>query len=85
MIKIWGKVESKDRIIKSKTIKVDPETTTFFDMLASLCHMLNIPTPVLLDKHVYDFNLFNICFFAKDDFIEDVIFDKFTLSLVKND
>lgn len=85
MIKIWGRVESKEKIIKSKTIKVDTETTTFFDMLANLCHTLNIPTPVLLDKHVYDFNLFNICFFKKDDFIEDVIFDKFTLSLVKND
>ena len=85
MIKILGKIESNDRNIKNKTIKVDTETTTFFDMLASLCHMLNIPTPVLLDKHVYDFNLFNICIFNKDDFIEDVVFDKFTLSLVKND
>lgn len=85
MIRIWGKVESKEKVIKSKTIKVDPEKTTFFDMLASLCHSLNIPTPVLLDKHVYDFNLFNVCFFIKDDFIEEVVFDKFSLSLVKND
>ena len=81
MIKIWGKVISKEKIIKSKTIKVDTQTTTFFEMLASLCHSLTIPTPVLLDKHAYDFNVFNICTFKPDDFIEDVLFDRFTIEL----
>lgn len=82
MIKVWGKVYSKERLSKSKTIKVDTKNTTFFDMLASLCHSLNIPTPVLLDKHVYDFNLFNHCTFKPDDFIEDVIFDSFVVQYV---
>lgn len=79
MIKIWGKVHSKERLIKSKTIKVDTAKTTFFDMLTTLCHALNIPTPVLLDKHVYDFNLFNLCTFKPDDFIEEVLFDSFVV------
>lgn len=79
MIKIWGKVLTNDKIIKHKTIEVDEKSTTFFDMLSSLCTTLNIPTPVLLAKHVYDFNLFNICIFKPDDFVESVIFDRFTL------
>ena len=79
MIKIWGKIVSNDKILKSKTIKVDTKNTTFFDMLKDLCAALNIPTPVLLDKHVYDFNLFNMCIFRADDFIEDVVFDRFLL------
>lgn len=79
MIKIWGKLISNEKVIKSNTIEVDEKTTTFFDMLKDLCHSLNIPTPVLLDKHVYDFNLFNMCTFKPDDFVESVIFDKFTL------
>ena len=83
MIKIWGKVISNEKIIKSKTIKVETETTTFFEMLTNLCQSLNIPTPVLLDKHVYDFNVFGICMFKPDDFIEDVIFDKFSLEIFK--
>ena len=82
MIKIWGKVSSKERLIKSKTIKVDTQKTTFFEMLSSLCHALNIPTPVLLDKHVYDFNLFNHCTFKPDDFIEEVVFDSFIVQYV---
>jgi len=84
MIKIWGKVISNEKIVKSKTIQVDAENTTFFDMLATVCHSLNIATPVLLDKHVYDFNVFNICTFKPDDFIESVAFDKFVLQYVSN-
>lgn len=83
MIKIWGKVISSEKIIKSKTVKVDTESTTFFDMLANLSLQLNIPTPVLLDKHAYDFNVFGICTFKPDDFIEEVVFDRFVIELFK--
>ncbi len=82
MIKIWGKLLSNDKVIKSKTIEVDAENTSFFDMLKDLCFSLNIPTPVLLDKHVYDFNLFNMCTFKPDDFVEQVVFDKFVLQYI---
>ena len=77
------KVISNEKIMKSKTVKVNTETTTFFDMLANLCHLLNIPTPVLLDKHVYDFNVFGICAFKPDDFIEEVAFDRFSIEIFK--
>ncbi|MBE7707037.1 MAG: hypothetical protein E7Z91_07350 [Cyanobacteria bacterium SIG30] len=66
-------------------MEVDPSTTTFFDMLKTLCEKLNISTPVLLDKHVYDFNDFHMCMFSPDDFIEEVLFDRFVLEMVKND
>ncbi len=79
MIKIWGKILSGDKIIKQTTILVDEANTTFFNMLRDLCQSMNIPTPVLLDKHVYDFNLFNQCSFKPDDFVESVVFDRFVL------
>lgn len=84
MIKIWGKVLSQEKIIKTKTINVDPSSITFFDMLKDLCSALNIPTPVLLEKHVYDFNMFKMCTFKPDDFIEEVVFDKFVLELLRS-
>lgn len=83
MIKIWGKILKEDKVLKHKTISVEPSTTTFFDMMKDLCSTLNIPTPVLLDKHVYDFNVFHMCTFKPDDFIEEVVFDKFILELVR--
>lgn len=84
-MKIWGKIIKKEHVLKSKTIVVDPSTITFFDMLKNMCEALNISTPVLLEKHVYDFNVFHMCMFKPDDFIEDVLFDKFTLELVNID
>lgn len=84
-MKIWGKIIKKENVLKSKTIVVDPSTITFFDMLKNMCETLNISTPVLLEKHVYDFNVFHMCMFKPDDFIEDVLFDKFTLELVNID
>ena len=77
MIKIWGKVLKNDHITKQKTIEIDASKCTFFDMLKEMCVGLNIPTPVLLDKHVYDFNMFSFCTFKPDDFIEVVKFDRF--------
>lgn len=82
MIKIWGKIILKEKIAKSKTVLVDETSTTFFDMLRDVCEKLNIATPVLLDKHVYDFNLFHVTIFKPEDFIDDVYFDSFVLQLV---
>lgn len=84
MVKIWGKLLSNGRIIKSSTIEVDEKSTSFFEMLKNLAQKLNIPTPILLDKHVYDFNLFNVCTFKPDDFVESVVFDKFILEHLNN-
>ena len=82
MVKIWGKVIKNERIIKSHVLEIDEANTSFFDMLKNLCEKLNIPTPVLLDKHVYDFNVFNISTFKADDFIESINFNRLTLQLV---
>ncbi len=83
MIKIWGKLLVNDKLINGKEIEVDEKHTSFFDMLKDLCQKLNIPTPVLLDKHVYDFNIFSMCTFKPDDFVESVNFDRFVLEYLK--
>ena len=80
MVKIWGKLLVENKIMRDSTISVDEKSTTFFDMLKQLCASLNIPTPVLLTKHVHDFNVFNICTFKPNDFVEPVVFDRFELS-----
>ena len=85
MIKIWGKIINKEKVYKSVIVEVDEENTTFFDMLKNVSHELNISTPVLLDKHVHDFNLFHICMFNADDFIEPILFDRFIIELMRGD
>lgn len=84
MIKIWGKLLIEDRIIKSSTTLVDPHKTSFFELLQHLCENLNIPTPILMEKHVHDFNLFHFTAFKPDDFVESVTFDVFKVELINN-
>lgn len=79
MIRIWGKVYNNEKIIKNGIIDVDASNCTFFNMLRTISEKLDIPTPVLLEKHVKDFNLFNVCMFNPDDFIQPVNFTKFTI------
>lgn len=83
MVKIWGKLLVEDKIIRHKTVDIDEKACSFFDMLKTLSQDLNIPTPVLLDKHVYDFNIFHTCTFKQDDFIESVNFDKLVVELLR--
>ncbi len=82
MIKIWGKITNHDHIIKQKTVEIDEKSSSFFDMLKDVSVALNIPTPVLLDKHVYDFNVFHMCIFKPSDFVENVVFGEFILQLI---
>lgn len=85
MVKIWGKILIEDKIIKSTTVEVEPSKTSFFEVLQNLCYQLNIPTPILMDKHVHDFNLFHFSSFRPDDFVESVNFDKLVLQLISDD
>lgn len=77
MIKIWGKVVEDEKIVKHCTVSVEPKECTFFDMIKQLCEVLDIPTPVLLNKHLIDFNKFSMTLFKPADFIEKINFDRF--------
>lgn len=79
MIRIWGKVFVNEKIIKHSIVEVEPKECTFFDMLKQMCEKLDIPTPVLLNKHLSDFNQFSMTLFKPADFVENVNFDRFII------
>ncbi len=79
MISIWGKVIADEKIVKHFVVKVQPSECTFFDMIKQLCEGLDIPTPVLLKKHLMDFNKFSMTLFKANDFIEKINFDRFVV------
>lgn len=79
MINIWGKIFNEEKITKHFVVSVEPKHCTFFDMIKQLCEGLDIPTPVLLNKHLDDFNKFSMTLFKPVDFIESVNFDKFII------
>ena len=51
----------------------------FFDYLSDICHELDIPTPVLLKTHIFNFAKFNHVKFIPRDFVESLDYDQLFL------
>ncbi|HIZ73134.1 MAG TPA: hypothetical protein H9797_07200 [Candidatus Gallimonas gallistercoris] len=81
MFRIWGKVYQGDHIEK-QTVYAREERFTyseFFRYLADICDELDVPTPVLLKPHLFQYAKFNHVVFRPADFMEEVPFTKLVL------
>lgn len=81
MFRIWAKVLKEDHIEKQFVYKCEEKFvySQFFCYLAEICTQLDVPTPVLLKPHVFNYAKFNHVNFYKRDFMEEVDFDKLVL------
>ena len=81
MFRIWAKVYSDDRIIKQHVYeKEEPFAySSFFTYLTEICDALDVPTPVLLKPHLFQYAKFRRITFRPADFMEDTPFDKLVL------
>lgn len=50
-----------------------------FEYLCDITHAMDIPTPIILKSHTYNFVHFNIAKFLRREFVEDVDFDYLVL------
>jgi hypothetical protein len=86
MVRIWAKIMKDDKIVKqtifenSKNFDVDD----FFDYVSSVCHTLDLATPVVLLKHVYHFVAFKNAKFVGEDFPEEFPFDSLVIEDATN-
>ena len=78
MFRIWAKVYEDDHIIKQTTYTRQEKFTysKFFNYLTDVCDELDVPTPVLLKTHVFNYAKFNHVVFRPADFMESVPFTK---------
>lgn len=78
MFRIWGKVLIEGRIVKQTTFCSEKKFSyaDFFGYLTQICEALDVPTPVLLKVHLFNYAKFHHTVFRKEDFMEDVDFDK---------
>ncbi|MBE5734118.1 MAG: hypothetical protein E7347_03595 [Clostridiales bacterium] len=81
MIRIWAKVIKKTKIIKQFVLEKPTEMdySMFFDYLREICENLDVPTPVLIKTHLFNYAKYNVVRFSKDDFMESIDFDKLIL------
>ena len=81
MIRIWAKVMKKSKIIKQYVFEraENMDYSQFFDYLREMCENLDIPTPVLIKTHLFNFAKYNVVRFDGNDFLENIDFDKLIL------
>lgn len=79
--RIWAKTTKGDKITRSYMYTLDGpfEDERMFEYVCDIVRAMDIPTPIILNNHLYNFTHFNICKFLASEFIDDVDFDFFTL------
>ncbi len=81
MFRIWGKVYSDDHIAKQTVYESGEKFVyaQFFRYLSEICEKLDVPTPLLLKQHIFQYAKFRHVVFRPADFMESVPFDKLVL------
>lgn len=80
-MKIWAKLLQDGKIKKQIVYEKEEKLTYshFFDYMIEMCGKLDIPTPVLLKTHIFNFAKFNHVKFTARDFVEYFPYDQLFL------
>lgn len=78
MIRIWAKVIKNDKIVKQTVYEREGITdySEFFNYTMEICEKLDVPTPVIIKTHLFNYAKYNYVRFKPIDFVESVDFDK---------
>ena len=81
MIRIWAKVFCNGKIIKQCVYERSEsmDYSEFFAHVRNICESLDIPTPVIVKTHLFNYAKYRVLKFKKDDFMESVSFDRLVL------
>lgn len=83
MLKIWGKLMKNNKIIKDEVVISDIQSDYQSNLkvcITELCYKFDIPKPYWLPSNLNEYNRRNKTSFTKDNFMEELDFDKFTIS-----
>ena len=81
MVRIWAKLMKKDKIIKQCVYEnFSPiDYSLFSTYVREICETLDSPTPVVIKTHIFNYAKYNNVKFKKEDFVEEIDFDKLVL------
>ena len=81
MIRIWAKALKGDKIINQYVFEKDGQIdySEFFDYVREICEKLDIPTPIIIKTHLFNYAKYNNVRFTANDFVEKISFDKLVL------
>ncbi|MBR2384830.1 MAG: hypothetical protein IKA99_04365 [Clostridia bacterium] len=78
MIRIWAKVIKNDKIINQYVFESveSMDYSKFFEYTREICLNLDVPTPVIIKTHLFNYAKYNTVRFTSSDFVESIDFDK---------
>lgn len=81
MVRIWAKTIKDGRITAQTVYEREGQTdySLFFDYVREICEKLDIPTPVIIKTHLFNYAKYNTVRFSESDFVEKINFDKLVL------
>lgn len=84
MFKIWVKTYCGEKLTRNHIYEgADKyDRNLFRDYVYEICNELDIPSPIVLENHISNFERFNITRFDASDYVESIDFDRFTLEYV---
>ncbi len=81
MIRIWAKTLKNNKITRQTIFEKEGniDYSEFFDYVREICEKLDVPTPVIIKTHLFNYAKYNNVRFKKEDFVESVDFDRLIL------
>ena len=81
MIRIWAKTLKNNKITRQTIFEKEGniDYSEFFDYVREICEKLDVPTPVIIKTHLFNYAKYNNVRFTADDFVEKIDFDKLVL------
>ena len=83
MSRLWVKLIRNHRIVKHEAVPCAWGEEQ--QALVELCREFDVPAPMWLNKHEFEFDQFRHTAFTKDHFIEDVSFDRMEIEFLDDD
>lgn len=85
MFKIYAKLINDNKILVDYVYELKNDFTIhdFFEYVQDICGALDIPTPIILTKHIKNFLIFDNTIFVAEDFVESFPYDKFVMEIFK--
>lgn len=86
-MKLEGKLFRANLLIGNKTVELPDVPGSFTkqlgECLVMLCHELDIPIPLWMEKNTHEFARFHQTIFFAEHFAETVFFDRFQIKFHK--
>ena len=81
MVRIWAKLMRSGKIVRQCVYEHEGVTdySIFYEYVRDICEKLDLPTPVLIKTHLFNYAKYNVLRFTKEDFVEQINFDKLVL------